>query len=145
MKNIKFLQMSIFCGWSSAFAVHNPAEQYNGKPSQVWIDLHSDRHTFGSTYIRIDIHSDRPTFRYKAFILLSCQHAFILCLPCLRLPCFSALVPSYVLNMTNAKLNSVLLHIAYRRSTLYISLDILYFQDKKTTEWKQIPSNLTRT
>ena len=59
---------------------------------------------------------------------------------------YHALVPSYVLIMTNAKLNSILLQIAYRRSTLYISLkDILYFQDKKTTEGKQIPSNLTRT
>ena len=43
----------------------------------------------------------------------------------------SALETSYVLIMTNVKLDSVLLQIAYLRSSLYISLkDILYFQDK---------------
>ena len=128
MKNIKFLQISIFFGWTSGFAVHNPAEHYNRKPSQVWIAIHSDRHTFGSPYIRIDIHSDRPTFRYKAFILISCQHAFILRLPCL---CFNhdECVVTYCLSKVKF---------------VYLPHRYVIFSRHENTEGKEILSHLTR-
>ena len=129
MKNIKFLQMSIFCGWSSVFAVHrqtNPAVQYLNNFWQLFAScmraLPAPR---WQTYPSLN----GATFRYKAFILPSCQHAFILCI--LAYHASSALETGYVLIMTNVKLDSVMLQIAYLRSTFYTSLQgILYFQDK---------------
>ena len=54
----------------------------------------------------------------------------------------SALETSYVLIMTNVKLDSVLLQIAYLWSTLYIPFkEILYLQDKKIqNERKFLPT-----